>query len=140
MITVNKELERLQKSIEDEVRRVGEIGHYLRELPEAAHNDIQPKVERLQVMGRALLRDMHELTDPGEGHHIKGGIEQVERLRDEFHREASNVLNELKTMSLGAPSSVTNGGDLLLGTIEKAAMKTRDLANSVIQAVRKNQD
>lgn len=83
------------------------------ELEVAARDDMMPKVERLQIMEHALLRNFEE-----QGGERGADSPSVADLYVEIRRETTDLDHEMGALGQGAPTTLSAGLDAVIKAVD----------------------
>jgi len=97
------------------------IADEIKELEVAAREDMTPKIERLQIMEKALRRDFNERS--GES---GADSQTVAELYTELRREKNDLDHEMGALGQGAPTTISAGVDAVIKAVDTIKDESAD--------------
>ena len=123
-LPTNQELQHLS----EEILSIAEV---VEDFPIVARVDATPRVHRLQVMEKALLRNVREASDSREC----TGPPTAHDLYSELRRETSSLKHEIEFLDQGNPTTVSATGDVVMDAIESTANAVAKKVAGGVEAV-----
>ncbi|MEX2578291.1 MAG: hypothetical protein WD342_04470 [Verrucomicrobiales bacterium] len=100
--------------------RYNELAERASRLTEAAHDDVRPKLHRLETMLHALERDIVEAERPGGADSHK-----VDELQHIIDSDINELRIEVEALGQGNPTTVSAALDATINAVERIGEKVR---------------
>ncbi len=116
------------EALSEDIRHIAET---VEGLEEAARLDAVPRLERIQVMERALRRDLAEqASDRG------ADAETTSQLFERLRHDTRDLKHEMMALGQGNPTTVSAAGDAAMKAVDSVVNGTADKVGQAKQALR----